>query len=643
MLIYKYTLFLLLVAQTVSALGEKTILVDSRDTVYEVSQDYFSIYETEDSTSNIGEIIKRDDQFIINHGDYVNINNKKHYWIRFSVKNDSPYEWILEGYNYRVDQMDFYTLLNGVYVKISSNYAKPASHKFINHKNFVFPLNIPKGAYKTYYLHMYHGSDTNTPQILVIKSNPYFTSYALFEYFLLGVFYGCLILMMLYNILIFVILRDVSHLYYVLYLSFGILFFLNSDGIGNQYFWNGNKIIATNIVYVVIFLQAVFLFLYVREFLDIENKLRNLNIIFWAYTAFRFTIIIFGFFVSKKYLYLYYADLPLFVMAFVVAIIAYKNQRENSSFLMIGFGFLLSGFLVYVLRVGGIIAPDFLSFYYLHFATLAEMMMLSLAMGGRFGIIKREYKEERKNNKLLEEKVQERTMEIIEQKKIIEEKINDLDNIIYRSSHDIKGPLKSIEGLAMVGKLDLDNAIEYFDHIELSVKKLDDIVSGLGNSSDVLNYKVKLEPVDVKSELEQLMESIKDDKDYEMMHIFMDIEQNHPFITDKYLTTKVFRYIIDNALKYRKKGSIPLTLVVKAQIDKEALVISFTDNGIGMDAKTMKNLFSMFFKGTYQQGTGLSLFITKLAIDKLKGKIDLKSDLGIGTEFQIKIPNQSSS
>ncbi len=639
MLFYKYTLFFLMFAQAINILGENAILVDSRDTVYEVSQEYFSIYETEDSTLNIDDIVKLSDRFITNHTDHVNITNKKHYWIRFSVKNESPYEWLLEGYNYRVEQMDFYTLHNGVYVKIPSNYVKPASHKFINHKNFVFPLNIPKDAYKTYYLHMFHGSDASTPQILVIKSSPYFASYALFEYFLLGIFYGCLILMMLYNILIFVILRDVSHLYYVLYLFFGILFFLNSDGIGNQYFWSGNQTIATNIVYVVIFLQAVFLFLYVREFLDIENKLRNLNIIFWAYTAFRFTIIAIGFLVSKKYLYIYYADLPLFVMAFIVAIIAYKNGRENSSFLMIGFGFLLSGFLVYVLRVGGIIPPDFFSFYYLHFATLAEMMMLSLAMGGRFGIIKREYKEERKNNKLLEEKVQERTMEIIEQKKIIEEKINDLDTIIYRSSHDIKGPLKSIEGLAMVGKLDPGNAIEYFDHIESSVKKLDDIVSGLGNSSDVLNYKVKLEPIDLKLELDQLLEAVKDT---ESIEISVDVNQDGQFITDKYLITKIFRYLIDNAVKYRKKGNVTLVLSIKAQIDKEALMISFSDNGIGMDAKTIRNLFSMFFKGTYLQGTGLSLFITKLAIDKLKGKIDIKSELGVGTEFQIRIPNHNA-
>ncbi len=74
------------------------------------------------------------------------------------------------------------------------------------------------------------------------------------------------------------------------------------------------------------------------------------------------------------------------------------------------------------------------------------------------------------------------------------------------------------------------------------------------------------------------------------------------------------------------------------------LNLCIEDNGIGIDQSFHEKIFDLFFRATDQaEGSGLGLFIVKDTIERLDGTIQVKSNVGVGTTFQVRIPNQLHS
>ena len=95
--------------------------------------------------------------------------------------------------------------------------------------------------------------------------------------------------------------------------------------------------------------------------------------------------------------------------------------------------------------------------------------------------------------------------------------------------------------------------------------------------------------------------------------------------------------IISNAIKYSPNGR---KISIELSTEEKYILISVTDFGIGISPKELKNLFTPFSRGKNVdliQGTGLGLSIAKEAIDLMKGKIIVKSTVGNGTSFTVKI------
>jgi signal transduction histidine kinase len=104
----------------------------------------------------------------------------------------------------------------------------------------------------------------------------------------------------------------------------------------------------------------------------------------------------------------------------------------------------------------------------------------------------------------------------------------------------------------------------------------------------------------------------------------------------------VFENLISNAIKYQNPGSQMKKIDITVKMISDNLHISISDNGIGIDNKFLDNIFELFFRtedALNAEGTGIGLYLVKETLNKIGGKIDVESQLLIGSSFHIVIPN----
>lgn len=221
----------------------------------------------------------------------------------------------------------------------------------------------------------------------------------------------------------------------------------------------------------------------------------------------------------------------------------------------------------------------------------------------------------------------------------------ELDNFVYKVSHDLRAPLSSILGLVNLARLpgNTDNPMDYIEIIGDKVMHLDHFIG------DVLSHSknLKMDVTTSKVDFEQIISRTFQDLNYldgakNVKHT-LKIE-GIAFYSDPWRISEIFRNLISNAIKYRQLNIAQSEISIKILIDHLRAEISFADNGIGIDEVSLIKIFEMFYRATEQSdGSGIGLYIVKNAVDKLGGQISVASQLKQGTRFNIILPNRINS
>ena len=240
-------------------------------------------------------------------------------------------------------------------------------------------------------------------------------------------------------------------------------------------------------------------------------------------------------------------------------------------------------------------------------------------------------------NKYLNRLVQERTKELeianeeLKQNEIVLKKSNEelkkldrlKDEFISVASHELRTPIQPILGLSEVlhDKIKDTKQIELIDAIIRNAKRLQQLTEDILDVTKIESQSLKLnkERFNLSELISTIVEEYKNEigKDNGNIKLVNSIIKDTVIIeADRHRISQVISNLIDNAIKFTKKGTITISIEKK----DDWAIVSIKDTGTGIEPEIMPKLFSKFASKSYQ-GTGLGLFICKSIVEAHGGKI----------------------
>ena len=218
-------------------------------------------------------------------------------------------------------------------------------------------------------------------------------------------------------------------------------------------------------------------------------------------------------------------------------------------------------------------------------------------------------------------------------------------NFLNNMSHDIRTPMNVILGYNQLMKKKLTHPVlvDYQKKIEQSGNLLLSIINDVLNMARIESGKSVLVEssesiVDMVEEVSNVFGAMAKEKEI-VFDTKMDIKHKQ-VLCDSTKVKEILVNLIGNAIKYTPENK---DVYVEVYYDKNNLVIKVGDNGIGIPKEDIKRIFERFYRVDKARsrevgGTGLGLAITKHIVKNLDGTINVKSELGQGSEFIISIP-----
>ncbi len=257
---------------------------------------------------------------------------------------------------------------------------------------------------------------------------------------------------------------------------------------------------------------------------------------------------------------------------------------------------------------------------------------------------------EKQNEKLtdlntqLEERVKERTEELRASNAALVKSNHDLDNFIYKTSHDIRGPLATLQGICNIALMDITDTIsvDYFQKLSKTAFKLNQILSKLL----VINQINNMLPTYEKFKVAKMIDEIVEENRIEYLGKKIDVRhvgaRDITLTSDAGLLKIIIGNLINNAFKFHNTSeSIDSFIETEFQSDENGFIFSIADNGVGISDDVSDQIFDIFSKTSELHDTaGMGLYLVQLAIDKLKGAISVSKSEEGHTRFEVVIPNK---
>lgn len=218
----------------------------------------------------------------------------------------------------------------------------------------------------------------------------------------------------------------------------------------------------------------------------------------------------------------------------------------------------------------------------------------------------------------------------------------ELDSFVYRASHDLRAPLRSVLGLLKLIEISsqASERENYLRLIEKTVNKLDNFITDLTTYSRNSRMRLISEVIDFNKVIDESAENLRYMASADRVSLSVDVIGNKEFRSDPNRLGIVFQNLLSNAVKYQDFNKDHAFVKIRVACGEHSAHIHYQDNGRGIADEFISKIFEMFTRAADDSyGSGLGLYITRQVVDKLGGKISVTSQLGLGTQFSIVIPN----
>ena len=232
----------------------------------------------------------------------------------------------------------------------------------------------------------------------------------------------------------------------------------------------------------------------------------------------------------------------------------------------------------------------------------------------------------------LERKVQERTAKL-------QETIGELEYFSYTLAHDMRAPLRAMQGFADVLLKECGNCLnadrkDYLRRIAAAADRMDNLIIDALDYSKAIQKEIPLHTVDADALLRGILESYPA---FQTPNAEIEISGSIPLVMgNQAALTQCFSNLLGNAIKFVKPGIAPKIRVWAEERSTPNPVVRlwFEDNGIGIAQESQNRIFEMFQRLNKEyEGTGIGLALVRKVIQRMGGQVGVASESGKGSRF----------
>jgi PAS domain S-box-containing protein len=231
---------------------------------------------------------------------------------------------------------------------------------------------------------------------------------------------------------------------------------------------------------------------------------------------------------------------------------------------------------------------------------------------------------------------------VVERTAKLQETIAELQAFSYSVSHDLRAPLRSMQGFAKIlvddysDKLDEQGAT-YLQQIIRSSARLDRLIQDVLSYSRVLHAKALVRPVALDRLVRDIIATYPNGHKAEF-HIQGKLPT---VIGNEAFLTQIFSNLLGNGSKFVAAGIVPRVEIEAEEREPSMVRVWVKDNGIGIAPENHERVFRMFERinlAAEYEGTGIGLTIVRKAAERMGAQVGFESELGKGSRFWIKLP-----
>ncbi len=588
------------------------------------------------------------------------------FWFKFKLKNLSEYRKLLLTYDQPIlNDIVLYKVKNGIVDSIVSGERVPIAQRQLKY-------NIPAfevvGDSSDYYLKI---RSIGTLQLdLKLTTFNKFADSQFTKNLLLGIYYGILLAMFLYNFFIYFTVRDKTYIYYSVYMVILIITQLALEGYGNVLLWPNNLWLTQYGVLLFTPLVNISGILFANKFLNVKENIPILHKASKVVLALLIIILGVILFYSRPVGYFYLRNLMGLsaTYLFVTSIVGVRKKIPSSGYFLLSWSSLIIALFVYILRDAGVLEHNNFTNYALQMGTAIEVTLLSFALGDKI----RQYRIEKEisqaeavrvaklneeilaeQNIVLEHQVKERTSELnktlsdlkLAQTKLVDtEKMSSLGQLTAGIAHEINNPINFVSSnikplkrdvqelmyivteseslyinsgdTEMVAKLNSIKEKYDFNYLKEEIPMLfDAIQNGAERTTEIVKGLKSFSRVDEQSlRLSDVHEGIDSTLMLLKTHmagINIIKEYGEMPLVECFIgkMNQIFMNILSNsvyALNHAKETVTNPEIRIKTYNDEANLYLEFKDNGLGISEEHIGKIFEPFYT-TKPVGDGTGL------------------------------------
>lgn len=612
--------------------------------------------------------------------------NTAAYWLRLNLKNegDQPLDTMLEVAYPHLASVQLYQPGSGADYSVASSGSlvrfaeRPYAHHF-----FVFPLTLPSKSDYAIYLRV------QTPDALEFPaklwSAEHFHRHERSDYLHQAGYFGMVTALILFNLLLFAILRDLNYLLYVLFAACVALTIAGNTGLGAEFLWGNQTGWIPVSTVILVSASNLVLLIFMRRMLATRLSIPRLDVVLKLFVGLHLMLpmaVLASFEHAIKPALISHSVTALLILTTGV-VCAFRRQRI-AYFFVAAFAALGLAIVISNLRALDLVPSNALTTHGTQFGSAIALLVFAFALVDGFYVIRREKENAQaqalraqallvetlqSSERALEARVAERTRELtttIDRLRLTQDdlihsgKLASLGALVAGVAHELNTPLGNasitaagLESAALkfkeaVGKGDVrqssvkdfvDRAQQMSEFIQRSCERAAQLILSFKQVAVDQTFEQRRQ-FDLRTLVFQNIATLRPSFDNKPWTIDADIPPD--IVCDSYPEPlgQAISALIQNAQTHAFEERTSGTIRIAASLQGDSVDIHFADNGKGMTPEILERIFEPFFSTQMGQGgSGLGLSITKnIVTGVLGGTLSASSEPGKGSLFSVRFP-----